>query len=51
MTKAGQAFENLVTREQKVFNQTAYEPNGTVLDIECYIFIGGTLATTLCIGV
>jgi hypothetical protein len=51
MMKAGQAFENLVTREQKVFNQMAYEPNGMVLDIECDIFTGGKLATSLCIGV
>jgi hypothetical protein len=37
MAKAGQAFENPVMREQKVFNQTAYELVGTVLDIECNI--------------
>jgi uncharacterized RmlC-like cupin family protein len=37
MAKAGQAFENPVTGERMVFNQTAYETNGTVLDIEFYV--------------
>ena len=37
MAKAGQAFENPVTRERMVFNQTTYEPTGAVLDIECNI--------------
>jgi hypothetical protein len=37
MAKAGQPFENPVTREQKDFNQTVYEPTGKVLDIECNI--------------
>jgi hypothetical protein len=35
MAKVGQAFENPVTRERMVFNQTTYEPTGAVLDIEC----------------
>jgi quercetin dioxygenase-like cupin family protein len=37
MAKAGQTFENPVTGERMVFNKTAYESNGTVLDIEFFV--------------
>ncbi len=37
MATAGQAFENPVTGERMVFNKTAHETNGTVLDIEFFV--------------
>ena len=37
MAKAGQTFENPVTGERMVFNKTAYESNGTALDIEFFV--------------
>lgn len=37
MATAGQAFENPVTGERMVFNKTAHESNGTVLDIEFFV--------------
>jgi mannose-6-phosphate isomerase-like protein (cupin superfamily) len=37
MATAGQAFENPVTGERMVFNKTAHETDGTVLDIEFFV--------------
>jgi hypothetical protein len=37
MATAGQAFENPVTGERMVFNKTAHESNGMVLDIEFFV--------------
>ena len=37
MATAGQTFQNPVTGERMVFNQTAHETNGTVLDIEFFV--------------
>ncbi len=37
MVTAGQAFENPVTGERMIFNQTAHETNGTVLEIEFFV--------------
>ncbi len=37
MATTGQASENLVTGERMVFNKTAHETNGTVLDIEFFV--------------
>jgi uncharacterized RmlC-like cupin family protein len=37
MARAGQTFENPVTGERMVFNKTAYETNGTMLDIEFFV--------------
>ncbi|MBV9690638.1 MAG: hypothetical protein JO202_13125 [Ktedonobacteraceae bacterium] len=37
MPRAGQVFENPVTGERMVFNATAHETNGMVLDIEFYV--------------
>ncbi|GAC1623756.1 MAG: hypothetical protein NVS4B11_18690 [Ktedonobacteraceae bacterium] len=37
MATAGQIFENPVTGERMVFNKTAHETNGTILDIEFFV--------------
>jgi len=37
MATAGQTFENPVTGERMVFNKTAHETNGTLLDIEFFV--------------
>jgi quercetin dioxygenase-like cupin family protein len=37
MATAGQAFENPVTGERMIFNKTAHETNGTLLEIEFFV--------------
>ncbi|GLV53305.1 hypothetical protein KDH_01600 [Dictyobacter sp. S3.2.2.5] len=37
MATAGQTFENPVTGERMVFNKTAHETDGTLLDIEFFV--------------
>jgi hypothetical protein len=37
MATAGQVFENPVTGERMIFNKTAHETNGTLLEIEFFV--------------